>query len=1073
MAHGAASCGLVPAVALTMALLAVTAGQVRGAVRSYFISAEMVEWDYAPHGKDLCKGADFEGDSAVWTVDGLGSAYSKAVYQAYTDGNFTERVKRPESEEHLGILGPLLRAEVGDTVRITFRNALDFPTSIAVQGVVVVNASEAAQGVTPLGGIAEYTWEVPETAGPGWDGPSSKLWMYHSGSMLEQMHAGMFGPLIVTAAGQADEDGKPKDVDREFVTLFQVINENSSPYTGANMDGHEAAVQSESDEEAAAALEEGNLKHMINGRIFCNLDGLNATVGDKVRWHVAGSGNEVDMHTPHWHGLVFTHNGRSRDEVMLIPGESAALDGVMDNPGSWFFHCHVNDHLVAGMSALVHVDGEAPDLELDGVMREYFIAVEEVEWDYTPRGQDLCGAEAQEFGEDALVFCEEGEQRFGSRYLKAVYVEYTDDTFKTRKDRSADEAHMGSLGPLMRAEVGDTLVIHFKNKLSEHPASMHAHGVWYDKSSEGNAYNDGTSGAEREDDAVPTGGNHTYVWKVPERAAPGPKEPLSKVWMYHSHTDEVADTYAGLEGAIVVTAKGNADEDGKAKDVDREFVLFFQVFDEGSSLLYGDNVAAKWGPDAGTSDELAALEGDDEYLESNLMHAVNGMMYCNLPELKATEGERVRVYMMGLGTEVDLHTPTAGSVTWNLQDTTAQALSLMPGAMQTADLVASRTGSWVVECNVADHIIAGMRAKLTVAPGDDSMLQGDGEDVTYYIAAYEVEWNYTPHGRYACDDAWVPHEVESEDMAEAATWINQTDATIGSTYLKALYRGYTDDSFAEKLPADEQAGILGPTMRVAVGDTLTVVFRNNLPFEVNIAPMGGLLPLNNATQDALDDSAKGVAPGETVQYKWMVPEDAVDPDDATGMVAFLYTSTVDYVAHSNAGLIGMIAVEAQRGPEDQRLIPALFMIQNENASPYHSNNLESSGIPEVAEDDAELHEEANLKHCINGYLFCNMPDVQLPLNSTTRWLLAALGSEGDLHSPLFEGQAVALAGQPISSPGLLPAMTRVVDVTAQTPGHWQLRCEVEDHIMAGMRVSLHVSGDEKHMGHDGAMSEMG
>ena len=52
------------------------------------------------------------------------------------------------------------------------------------------------------------------------------------------------------------------------------------------------------------------------------------------------------------------------------------------------------------------------------------------------------------------------------------------------------------LGPLIRAQVGDTVRIHFRNRLSI-PASIHAHGLRYAKNAEGAPYADGTSGAPR------------------------------------------------------------------------------------------------------------------------------------------------------------------------------------------------------------------------------------------------------------------------------------------------------------------------------------------------------------------------------------------------------------------------------------------------------------------------------------------------------------------------------------------------------------------------------------------------
>lgn len=39
------------------------------------------------------------------------------------------------------------------------------------------------------------------------------------------------------------------------------------------------------------------------------------------------------------------------------------------------------------------------------------------------------------------------------------------------------------------------------------------------------------------------------------------------------------------------------------------------------------------------------------------LHAHAGYMYCNMPELKFKIGKRVRVYVMALGTQEDLHSP--------------------------------------------------------------------------------------------------------------------------------------------------------------------------------------------------------------------------------------------------------------------------------------------------------------------------------------------------------------------------------------------------------------------------------
>jgi len=95
--------------------------------------------------------------------------------------------------------------------------------------------------------------------------------------------------------------------------------------------------------------------HSINGYVFGNLPGLTMEAGERVRWYMLGMGTEVDLHTPHWHGQTLVLNGNRTDIVELLPASMKTLDMVPDNPGTWLFHCHVNDHIDAGMLALFTV----------------------------------------------------------------------------------------------------------------------------------------------------------------------------------------------------------------------------------------------------------------------------------------------------------------------------------------------------------------------------------------------------------------------------------------------------------------------------------------------------------------------------------------------------------------------------------------------------------------------------------------------------------------------------------------------------------------------------------------------
>ncbi|MDT4977390.1 MAG: hypothetical protein QOG98_3148, partial [Pseudonocardiales bacterium] len=96
---------------------------------------------------------------------------------------------------------------------------------------------------------------------------------------------------------------------------------------------------------------ESNQMHSINGYVFGNqpLSSVTMKVGEHVRWYLMGMGTEVDLHTPHWHANTVTANGMRTDVVSLLPATMITADMVPDDPGIWLFHCHVNDHITAGM----------------------------------------------------------------------------------------------------------------------------------------------------------------------------------------------------------------------------------------------------------------------------------------------------------------------------------------------------------------------------------------------------------------------------------------------------------------------------------------------------------------------------------------------------------------------------------------------------------------------------------------------------------------------------------------------------------------------------------------------------
>ena len=72
-----------------------------------------------------------------YTIPGphyIGRRNKKAVYREYTDSTFTKQKQRSKDEEYLGILGPLIKAEVGDIIEVVFKNLASRQYSIHPHG---------------------------------------------------------------------------------------------------------------------------------------------------------------------------------------------------------------------------------------------------------------------------------------------------------------------------------------------------------------------------------------------------------------------------------------------------------------------------------------------------------------------------------------------------------------------------------------------------------------------------------------------------------------------------------------------------------------------------------------------------------------------------------------------------------------------------------------------------------------------------------------------------------------------------------------------------------------------------
>jgi FtsP/CotA-like multicopper oxidase with cupredoxin domain len=224
-------------------------------------------------------------------------------------------------------------------------------------------------GCVAPGASHTYTWRIPERAGPGPNDPSSIFWLYHSHcDELRDVASGLFGGIIIAKSGMALPDGRPKDVDHEFVNMYIAINENQSWYLDDNIRDHttdpkgikradfgQSTATGIAGTVATTGFAATNVKWSINGYIYGNMPMMTMKKGDRVRWYVTTLGDFNNAHTPHWHGNTVLVAGQRTDVLAVTSAQMVTADMVPDAPGIWLYHCHISDHMLAGMVARYEV----------------------------------------------------------------------------------------------------------------------------------------------------------------------------------------------------------------------------------------------------------------------------------------------------------------------------------------------------------------------------------------------------------------------------------------------------------------------------------------------------------------------------------------------------------------------------------------------------------------------------------------------------------------------------------------------------------------------------------------------
>jgi FtsP/CotA-like multicopper oxidase with cupredoxin domain len=188
--------------------------------------------------------------------------------------------------------------------------------------------------------------------------------------------------------------------------------------------------------------------------------------------------------------------------------------------------------------ALVALGAPAP---ARAATREYWVAAEPVRWNAVPNGLDAI--HGMHYDRSETVFPTTVYRRYSRGWRLPL-----------RRGRIP--------GPLLRARVGDRVLVHFKNldTRTGNGHSMHFHGVEYRPSSDG-SYLPGFSGRGGD---VPVGRRFTYRLRAGRDSA--------GVWPYHDHATAMEESLAGgMYGAFSI-------RDRHERGPDCEFVVVFAPF---------------------------------------------------------------------------------------------------------------------------------------------------------------------------------------------------------------------------------------------------------------------------------------------------------------------------------------------------------------------------------------------------------------------------------------------------------------------------------------------------------------
>ncbi|KAM6099929.1 coagulation factor V isoform 2-T2 [Theristicus caerulescens] len=635
------------------------------------------------------------------------------------------------------------------------------------------------------GQVYTYVWDITEEVGPREaDLPCLTYAYYSHENMTMDFNSGLIGALLICKKGSLNEDGSQKLFDKEYVLMFGVFDENKSWQRSAS------------------------LKYTINGYADGTLPDLEACAYDNISWHLIGMSSKPEIFSIHINGQSMEQKHHRISTVNLVGGASTTVNMTVSEEGRWLISSLVQKHLQAGMHGYLTVrdcgDKEVKKSRLSYKERlmvkswEYFIAAEEVTWDYAPSIPDSLDRHYKAQHLDNF------SNLIGKKYKKAIFRQYTDASFTKRLENPRPK-ETGILGPIIRAQLHDKVKIVFKNKASR-PYSIYFHGVTLSKSAEGADYPlDATSNGTQSRGIEP-GKTYTYEWKIAKTDQPTAQDAQCITRLYHSAVDTERDIASGLIGPLLICKSEALTQKGVQKKADGEQQAMFAVFDENKSWYIEDNIKDY------CSNPASVKRDDPKFYNSNIMHTINGYVSDSSEILGFCQDSVVQWHFSSVGTHDEIVSVRLSGHSFLYQGKYEDVLNLFPMSGESVTVEMDNVGTWLLASWGTPEMSYGMRLRFRDARCDYE------EDYTFDV----VDFSYTKTDKKA-----VSTSVE-EDVQEEGGDKEDLDYQdyLASFYSIRSSRNATGDEEKQNLTAlawEQYEGSDAASSEVVAGSGLTAI----------------------------------------------------------------------------------------------------------------------------------------------------------------------------------------------------------------------------------------------------------